>query len=43
LIVGVNFMSRFGNAPIEQHKARVTELLSYGATRAEPAKFQEEI
>lgn len=34
-----NFMSRLCHATIEQDKARVTELLSYGAARAEPAEF----
>ena len=34
-----NFMSRLCHAAIEQDKARVTELLSYGAARAEAAEF----
>jgi len=39
----VNFMSGLCGAPIEEDKTRVTELLSYGAARAETAEFEEEI
>jgi len=39
----MNFVSGLCNAAVEKNKARVTELLSYGAARAETTKFQEEI
>ena len=42
-VAGTNFMSRLCDTPIEQNKARVTELLSYGAPRAKATEFQEEI
>jgi hypothetical protein len=38
-VIDVNFMSSLCNPSIERDKARVTEFLSYGATRAEAAEF----
>jgi hypothetical protein len=43
LIAGMNFMSRLCDSAIEQNKARVTELLSYGPARAQATKFEKEI
>jgi len=39
----VNFVSRLCHPSIEPDKARVTELLSHGAARAEAAEFEKEV
>ena len=42
-VAGMNFVSGLCRAAVEKNKARVTELLSYGASRAEAADFQKEV
>jgi len=39
----MNFVSGLCHPAVEKNKARVTELLSYGASRAKAAEFEKEV
>ena len=42
-VTGADVVRRLCHPSVEQNKARVTELLSYGPARAEATKFEKEI